>query len=155
MKLSELKTQLSNLESLNFKLEDGKSVEPHFHLTEIGLNTRHFIDCGGTERIEKKINFQFWVADDVDHRLSVEKLRKIISLGETKLGLGDLEIEVEYQGNTIQKFHLAFENGSFVLVSTKTDCLAKDACGVPEQKPRVKLSDLNQDNCCAPSSGCC
>lgn len=32
-----------------FKLENGNSVPEHFHVTEVGIITKDFIDCGGTE----------------------------------------------------------------------------------------------------------
>lgn len=54
MKLSEVKQALTNLESVTFVLPDGTQVPAHFHVTEVGANTRHFIDCGGQERLEKK-----------------------------------------------------------------------------------------------------
>ena len=44
---------------------------------------------------------------DFDHRLAPTKLINIIDLAEEKLQLEDLDIEVEYQGTTIQKFGLA------------------------------------------------
>ena len=46
MKISVLKNHLENLTELNFKLPDGTFVPAHFHLTEIGLMTKHFVDCG-------------------------------------------------------------------------------------------------------------
>ena len=157
MKLSEFKKIIANLGEINIQLENGESVPSHFHLTELGVNTRHFIDCGGTERIEKKVNLQLWVAEDFDHRLTPEKLQKIVNIGESILGLGDWEIEVEFQRETIGKFYLDFENNKFILKSTITDCLAKDSCGIPTEKTKVKLSDLksNEESCCTPSSGCC
>ena len=71
--------------------------------------------------------------------------------------IGDLEIEVEYQGDTIQKFGLDFDGTNFLLATKHTDCLAKDNCGIPAEKPRVKLSQLQETsaNCCTPNSGCC
>ena len=81
---------------------------------------------------------------------------KIIELSQEKLGIPDLQIEVEYQGDTIGKYHLDFDGTSFLLVPMQTDCLAKDNCGVPKQKPRVKLSELQaMSACCDPKSGCC
>ena len=70
MKLSEVKTQLKNLEVLNFQLENGTPVPEHFHVTEVGVISKHFIDCGGVVRNEKVANFQLWDANDFDHRLS-------------------------------------------------------------------------------------
>ena len=97
MKLSEIKKHLATAEAVNFRLPSGAYVPEHFHVTEIGLVTRHFIDCGGTERLEKVVNFQLFDANDYEHRLKPEKLIKIITLSEDKLGICDLEIEVEYQ----------------------------------------------------------
>ena len=94
MKLSEIKRHLATAETLNFRLPSGAYVPENFHVTEIGIVSRHFIDCGGTERLEKVVNFQLFDANDYDHRLKPQKLIKIIALSEEKLGLNDLEIEV-------------------------------------------------------------
>jgi hypothetical protein len=155
MKLSEVKKHLSAAEAVNFQLENGTFVPEHFHVTEVGVVTKHFIDCGGTIRNEKVANFQLWDANDFDHRLKPEKLLNIIQLSEEKLGMEDLEIEVEYQAETIGKYDLDFNGKNFVLVSKQTACLASDSCGIPSQKPKVKLSDLKNQNTCTPGGGCC
>lgn len=155
MILSEIKHQLNQLETIAFQLPNGDLVPNHFHVTEVGKITKNFIDCGGTVRHEEVINFQLWNANDYDHRLHPEKLINIIELSEKILGLEDLEIEVEYQGTTIQKFGLNFNGKHFVLTSKETDCLAKDACGIPSEKPKVKMSDLNAEPCCSPEGNCC
>lgn len=155
MKLSEVKKHLSAAEAVNFQLESGTFVPEHFHVTEVGVVTKHFIDCGGTIRNEKVANFQLWDANDFDHRLKPEKLLNIIQLSEEKLGMEDLEIEVEYQAETIGKYDLDFNGKNFVLVSKQTACLASDSCGIPSQKPKVKLSDLKNQNTCTPGGGCC
>ena len=142
MKLSEIKSALSKVNEVTFTLPNGEQVPPHFHVTEVGNIQKHFIDCGGTIRKESVINFQLFTATDYDHRLSVQKLRSIIQLSEEKLGLENHEIEVEYQGDTIGKYGLEFKNGVFILISTQTDCLAKDKCGIPQEKPRLRLSTL-------------
>jgi hypothetical protein len=46
MKLSAVKQYLATAEAVNFQLPDGSFVPEHFHVTEVGLITRHFIDCG-------------------------------------------------------------------------------------------------------------
>ncbi|MDN3202993.1 DUF6428 family protein [Algoriphagus sediminis] len=156
MRLSEIKSALQNLDTIAFELPDGSLVPSHFHVTEVGKVTKHFIDCGGTVRNEEVANFQLWNADDYDHRLHPEKLVKIIDLSEKVLGLGDLEIEVEYQGQSIEKYGLDFNGKNFLLTSKQTDCLARDKCGIPEQKPKLKLSALSTvSNSCEPGSGCC
>ena len=156
MKLSEIKSKLNQLETIAFQLPNGTLVPNHFHVTEVGKISKHFIDCGGTVRQEEVANFQLWEANDYDHRLHPEKLIHIIELSEKVLNIGDLEIEVEYQGDTIGKYSLDFDGKNFLLTTKQTACLAQDACGIPDSKPKVKLSDIqNEASCCTPDSGCC
>lgn len=157
MKLSDFKKELSVLDTLTFVQPNGKIVPLHFHITEAGLTTKHFIDCGGTIREEKVVNFQLWEANDLDHRLSSEKLIGIIELSEKVLSLGDFEVEVEYQTDTIGRYGLNFDGKNFILTAKKTDCLAKENCGIPNEKTKVKLSDLQkvESSCCTRNSGCC
>ena len=103
MKLSKIKEILPTLNNVEFQLENGTFVPEHFHVTEVGQITKHFIDCGGVVRTEKVVNFQLWNANDFDHRLKPTKLLNIIKLSEEKLGMEDAEIEVEYQSETIGK----------------------------------------------------
>ncbi|CAM1351191.1 DUF6428 family protein [Tenacibaculum insulae] len=155
MKLSEIKKHLASLKTIAFQLPNGSLVPNHFHVTEVGKITKNFIDCGGTIRNEEVVNFQLWEADDYDHRLHPEKLVHIIELSEKALNIPDLDIEVEYQGATIGKYGLDFDGTNFLLTSKQTDCLAKDNCGIPQEKPKVKLSEIQQQTTCTPNSGCC
>ncbi len=155
MKLRELKANLQDLESLNFILPNGNKVPAHFHITEAGRVTKDFVDCGGTIRSEKSLLLQLWVSIDFHHRLSSEKFLKILEIYERNFGEDDLEIEVEYQGETINKHGLEFEEGKFYLTQTNTTCLAKESCGIPKVKlPLNKIKELKSD-CCNPAMGCC
>lgn len=157
MKLSAIKTILQDAEAVNFKLPDGSMVPEHFHVTEVGIITKDFIDCGGTVRHERVANFQLWNANDYEHRLKAGKLLKIIALSEKVLNIEDLEIEVEYQGTTIGKYDLGYDGTDFLLLPKQTACLASDACGIPQEKQKVSLSSLISENqsCCTPGGGCC
>ncbi len=156
MKLSEVKKHLATAEKVNFKLPTGAYVPEHFHITEVGLVTKHFIDCGGTERFEKVVNFQLWRANDFQHRLKPQKLSNIITLSENKLGIEDLEIEVEYQSDTIGKYDLRFDGKDFELISKRTACLASDSCGVPTTMQKMPMAELQtQSASCTPGGGCC
>jgi len=155
MKLSDVKKELSVLKTISFKLPNGELVPSHFHVTEVGKVSKHFIDCGGTVREEVVANFQLWNANDYDHRLHPEKLLAIIELSETVLCLEDLEIEVEYQGQTIEKFGLDSDGVHFLLVGKQTDCLAKDKCGIPEDKAKPILPQVKSGSCGTPGSGFC
>lgn len=156
MRLSQVKALLPTLDNVTFKLENGTFVPEHFHVTEVGMVTKNFIDCGGTIRNEKTVNFQLWNANDFEHRLKPAKLLNIIELSEKQLGIEDAEIEVEYQSDTIGKYGLAFDGANFILQTKTTACLAGDKCGVPVEKQKVKLSELQTVNSsCSPDSGCC
>src|SRR5690554_4966124 len=150
MRISEIKHQLEQLDQISFMLPSGDLVPVHFHVTEVGKVNKHFIDCGGTVRTEEVANFQLWDADDYNHRLHPEKLLDIIRLSEKVLQLGDLDIEVEYQGDTIGKFGLDFDGTHFLLISKQTTCLAKDNCGISAKEEPAPARVT-----CAPDSGCC
>jgi hypothetical protein len=154
MKLSNIKEILPTLDNVEFQLENGTFVPEHFHVTEVGVITKHFIDCGGAIRNEKVVNFQLWNANDFEHRLKPTKLLNIIKLSEEKLGIEDAEIEVEYQSETTGKYDLDFNGNHFVLKNKQTACLASDACGIPVEKQKLNLAEL-KDACCTPNSGCC
>ena len=155
MKLSAIKTQLEGLPQVNFILPNGSQVPAHFHVTEVGQASKKYIDCGGTVREESKVTFQLWEDGDVDHRLAASKLLNIIDLAERLLSIPDLEVEVEYQGDTIGRYGLDFNGTDFLLTATQTDCLAKDKCGIPMEKPKIRLSSIVEGSICTPNSGCC
>ncbi len=153
MKVSDFLLALESLENIEFVLPDSTSVPVHFHITEMGYVNKKYTDCGNTFREEDFFTFQLWFDIDVEHRLSPKKVSKIAQSIIAKTPI-DAEIIVEYQmKDTIGKFHLDFINGKFFLIGTKTACLAKDNCGIPAIKPKVKLSEMQ--NSCTPGSGCC
>ena len=157
MKLSEFKANLTGMTTVSFQIPNGSSVPAHYHITEVGHMQKRFIDCGGTTRLEDRICFQLWEAEDFDHRLQAEKLMKIIELSERTLNLPDEEIEVEYQGSTIGKYKLAWNGKTFELLSTTTACLAEDKCGIPASKQKISLVELSPTTKtnCTPGGGCC
>ena len=155
MKLSELKNALSVTSKLNFRLPNGKTIPTHFHITEVGLSSKHFVDCGNTIRMEKWANLQLWVASDIYHRLKPSALLKIIESSKMILGDEDLEVEVEYQTDTIGKYGLDLDGENFVLVSKNTDCLAQAVCGTPKIKQKMVELTTMAASCCTPESGCC
>lgn len=157
MKLSALRNQLQNLNALNFLQPNGMAIPAHFHITELGLVSKHFIDCGGTVRTEKVANLQLWIANDTEHRLTPNKLIKIIDLSKPLLGDDDLDVEVEYQTDTISKYGLEIEGNAFILTIKQTACLAEDACGIPPAKQKIQLVTLGAQStaCCTPGGSCC
>ena len=154
MKLSEFKNNLNAVSNLTFVQPNGNFVPRHFHITEVGLVTKHFIDCGVTIHQEQTVSMQIWVAEDFDHRLKPSSLLSIIDISKKVLGNEDLEVEVEYQTETIGKYGVGFDGEKFLLLPKHTDCLAKENCGVPELKTELVEADAS-GSCCKPGGGCC
>ena len=156
MKLSDLHQHLQELSDVHFELPTGEMVPAHFHITEAGFVQKKFIDCGGTLRNEERINLQLWSSIDLNHRLTADKFRDILNLSTEKLNLPDVEIEVEYQGQTIEKYGLSFKEGLFQLEGKKTDCLAQDNCGIPSAKVKRSLAQIGStQKACTPGGNCC
>ncbi len=151
MLLSEFKSYLESLEEITFVKPDGSTIAKHFHITEVGQISKRFIDCGGTVRSEEVISMQLWKSVDVWHRLEPSKLKTIIELSEKKLEIGDHEVEIEYQGETIGKYHVSFSNGQFNLLPTQTACLATEGCVLPSVEKVIESVQA----CCTPGGGCC
>ena len=151
MKLSEFRNHLDNLDDLSFTLTDGSMVPSHFHITEAGLLTKHFIDCGKTIHKKKTAVFQLWTAEDYNHRLKPATVASIIDKSHKVFNGEDPEVEIEYQMETIGKFGLEFSNGQFNLTPTYTDCLARERCEVAP----VAAGAEETAGCCVPGGGCC
>jgi len=78
-------------------------------------------------------------------------MKSLLDKSEKALLLDDLEIEIEYQSDTIGKYALGFEQSRFTLVATQTDCLAKDECVVPnisKSKTAAPTTSCTSDSCC-------
>lgn len=158
MTLSQFKQAIDLATDLLIQLPNGTFVPPHFHITEMGLLTKNFIDCGNVVREQKAITFQVWFAGDVEHRLTADKVHKIINASEKLFQNADLELEVEYQdAQTIGKFGIDFQNGFFQLIAKQTTCLAQDHCGIPSDKMEPVAGNWKpkETSCCTPNSGCC
>ena len=151
MTLQEFKNSLENRSDLSLIIENGIKIPAYFHITEMGVKTKYFMDCGGVMRKDSKITFQLWTSDDYEHRLSCYKLSAIIKKAESliKEDLDNLEIEMEYQNYTIGVYSVNLIDDIYILEPTVTDCLAKEACGIDQPKQEIETSE------CCTSDGCC
>lgn len=59
MKLSKIKELLPTLQNVEFQLENGAFVPEYFHVTEIGIVTKHFIDCGEQSEMKKRLTSSY------------------------------------------------------------------------------------------------
>jgi hypothetical protein len=153
MRISEFKNLLQTVSELHFAEPNGELIAPSFHITEAGLHTKHFIDCGGTVRSERKASIQLWEGNDSAHRLAPAKLLKILALGQPLISDEDLEMVVEYGARSLGMYGLEYADGRFMLKDLHTQCLAMDTCGIPVYD--LALADTSNQNCCTPGGGCC
>jgi hypothetical protein len=151
MTLQEFKNSLENRSDLSFIIENGIKIPAYFHITEMGVKTKYFMDCGGVIRKDSKITFQLWTSDDYEHRLSCYKLSAIIKKAESliKEDIDNLEVEMEYQDYTIGLYSVNLIDDKYILEPTLTDCLAKEVCGIEQPKQEIETSE------CCTSDGCC
>jgi hypothetical protein len=156
MKISQFKSALQlakPTDNPQFLQSNGVPVSAHYHITEIGLILKNYVDCGGVVRQERKASMQLWLANDTDHRLSTEKLLDIIEKSEQLFGLKDEELEVEFQGQTIETYGMSAQNFGFQFTTKKTTCLAPDHCGISNEQLPLEMQKKN--TACTPNSGCC
>jgi len=157
--LSDLHTALRehNPKKLRMILPDGSAVPSHFHVTEVGRVQKDFIDCGGTKRRALHGQLQLLVATDYDHRLTAEKLAKIIEMSQPVLGDDPLPLTVEYGQKVavvhhVEKIETDAEAIEFHLTTAQTGCLAADACGLEPEEAGLFTVGAST---CSPGSGCC
>ncbi len=120
-----------------FLLPTGTPVPLHFHITELGLVSKEFVDCGGVRRSSKACMLQTWVANDTEHVLYAEKLSAILS-NAGSLGIqADDQVECEYKADHMNTFIIGSHSVNdkavvFQLADKQTQCLSPDRCGLDE-----------------------
>ncbi|MBC29584.1 MAG: hypothetical protein CMH48_01955 [Muricauda sp.] len=162
MKTSEFLELLENNKDKEVRFEylPGKLVGANYHITEIKNVSIDSVDCGARTDSWKETIVQLWESPDEKGKknfMSAFKalgiLKKVHRIKPMQL---DTTLKFEYgnaQFHAAQLFVDGFameENALTIRLSpTKTDCKAKDACGVEPVKEVV------QEACCSPGSGCC
>ncbi|NJK92841.1 MAG: hypothetical protein HC904_14085 [Blastochloris sp.] len=121
--------------SLHFILPSGRLLPQHAHLTEVAFLSKTFIDCGGEVRQQEFCSLQLWSTFDLHHRLKSDKFYSILQLSGKILPHTDLETLIEWQEQTTSLYAIdsAHSKPNIIeihLSARKTDCLAKDRCGV-------------------------
>ena len=103
MTLSDFKTLLQNNRDKGFRLvlPDKNAVPISFHITEVALVQKIFIDCGGTMRDTKTCQLQAWVGPDEDHRIAAGKMADVLGRAAHFLSSKNLELEIEYETSII------------------------------------------------------
>lgn len=145
--------------SLLFEYQMGKFVAPNYHITEIKNITIDSVDCGAGTDFWKETIIQLWESpeekDTTTYMTAFKALGILNKVHSIKPMVLDAEVKLEYSNAS---FHTAqlFVNGYEVmqgqllikLAIEKTDCKAKESCGIP-------VEEMQEASSCAPGSGCC
>ncbi|MFP2996891.1 DUF6428 family protein [Spongiivirga sp. MCCC 1A20706] len=143
--------------ALLFEYSSGMYVGANYHITEVKNITVDAVDCGANTDSWKETVVQLWESPTEIGKTAYLTVYKALSIltkvDKMKSMEKDAEVKFEY-GNAL--FHTAhlFVNDYEIkekqliinLAVTKTDCKAKDTCGVDVAETA---------EACAPGSGCC
>lgn len=159
MRLNELKSLLASHPERHFRirLPDASPVPLSFHVTEIGLVHKTFLDCGGTRRETRACQLQVWVGEDYGHRIETGKMAGILEKGKALLPDDTVPVEIEYEDKVISQYTIAAHELTddaviLVLAHKHTECLAPELCGLPSINRLPALG--GKSSCCAPGQSC-
>lgn len=146
--------------SLLFEYKAGQFVGANYHVTEVKNITIDSVDCGAGTDFWKETIIQLWESPTEKDKTEFMIANKVLSILNKVDSIKPMEREVEVKfeySNT--NFHTAqlFVNDFVInenqlvmkLGVERTDCKAKDECGVPLEV------DSQEANSCAPGGGCC
>lgn len=145
--------------SLLFEYKTGHFVGANYHITEIKNITIDSVDCGAGTDFWKETVIQLWESPDEHERedyLTTNKALGILNkVDQIKPMEKDVEVKFEYSNpefHTAQQFVNDFtidQNKLIIKLGIeKTDCKARETCGVP-----VEVE--SNEEACTPGGGCC
>lgn len=153
--------------SLLFEYKPNALVGANYHITEVKHIVVDSVDCGSQADSWNETIIQLWespLEKDKKDYMSAYKASAILKKVGTVKPF-DLESEVKFEYSNanfhtaqlfVNDFEIKGESLVIKLAIEKTDCKAKELCGVPE-----KIVDITEkvaekvESCCSPSSGCC
>ena len=159
-------TEHSN-KSLLFEYAPGHYVDTNYHITEVKHITVDSVDCGAQTDAWKETIVQLWespLEKGKTEYMSVLKAQGILKkVGKMKPYVDEAEIKIEYSNSNfhtaqlfINDYEIQNNNLIFKLAIQKTDCKAKEICGVPEKIVNIVEKVVEKaEACCSPESGCC
>lgn len=146
--------------ALLFEYAPNLLVGANYHITEVKHLTIDSVDCGAQTDAWKETIIQLWESPSelgkTEYMTSYKALAILKKVGQMRDYTLDAEVKFEYSNanfHTAQLFVNDFEirNNTLLikLAVEKTDCKAKELCGVPETE------DTATQASCTPGSGCC
>ena len=145
--------------ALLFSYTPGKWIGANYHITEVKHLKIDSVDCGSSTDAWNETIIQVWESpSEVDKKefMSVYKALGILKkVGKMKAYDLKAEVKIEYGNDHFHTAQLFISDYSIAqaqlqihLAVEKTDCKAKDACGIPEIA-------MEESTSCTPGGGCC
>lgn len=164
MKTHEFLSALKNnpAKFLQFEYSPGLLVGSNYHITEIKNTTIDSVDCGGQTGRWNETIVQLWespVSNAAGTALITGKALGILEkVHSIKPMDPNAEVKFEY-GNPgfhttqllVRDLDIRDDSLLVKLATDKTDCKAREDCGVPV----LSAKDKKAATCCAPGPGCC
>ncbi len=149
--------------SLLFEYAPNQLVAANYHITEVKHLTIDSVDCGARIDAWKETIIQLWESPNELGKtefMTVEKALSILNkVGTMKPYVLDAEVKFEYSNATfhtaqlfVNDFEIKENKLIFKLAIEKTDCKAKELCGVPKELETINASE---EPCCSPNGNCC
>lgn len=148
--------------SLLFQYAPQQLVGANYHITEVKHIKIDSVDCGAQTDSWNETVIQLWESPSelgkTEYMTAFKALGILNKVGKMKPYDGASEVKFEYSNSlfhTAQLFVTDFEISGNNLVMNlaieKTDCKAKELCGLPEPTTAVETASSE----CSPGSGCC
>jgi hypothetical protein len=147
---------------LMFEYAPNKWVGENYHITEVKHIAIDSVDCGSKTDFWKETIIQLLESPNEIGKteyMSVYKALAILKkVGKMKPYSLDSEVKFEYSNATFHTAQLFVNNHEvigqnllIILAVEKTNCKAKETCGVAEVTSEVS----KLEPCCAPDGNCC
>lgn len=153
--------------SLLFEYAPNLLVGANYHITEVKHMNIDSVDCGSQTDAWKETIIQLWESPNelgkTEFMSTYKALAILKKVGTIKAYTLDSEVKFEYSNATfhtaqlfVNDFEIRENNLIIKLAIEKTDCKAKELCGVPEKVVNIAEDIVEKvESCCSPSSGCC
>ncbi|NKI30835.1 DUF6428 family protein [Croceivirga thetidis] len=147
--------------SLLFEYQPGQLVPANYHITEVKNIAIESVDCGAGTDAWKETIIQLWESPSeigkTEFMSSYKALGILNKVDKMRAMDREAELKIEYSNDQFHTAQLFIDDYTwnneklvFKLSIKKTDCKAKETCGVPTEA--VVKSGASS---CAPGSGCC
>jgi len=145
--------------SLLFEYAPNLLVGANYHVTEVKNITVDAVDCGAGVDFWKETIIQLWESPSelgkTEYMTAYKVLAILNKVDRIKPMVKDAEVKFEYSNATfhtaqlfVNDYAIQYQQLIFKLGVQKTDCKAKEACGLPT------VEEVSA-NSCSPESGCC